>query len=114
MRRIRSFTSERLAEEGQISRTDLITTILRCHLAATEITDKRIDAQDGECLTGRRAPRSGCEHYFCLTSPWNARLPGRQAARSAAPLRNRHHLSRGRHRRRLAAEIRLVLAATSQ
>src|SRR5436190_5958192 len=68
MRRINSFTGERLAEEGQISRPDLITTILPCHLAATEIADKRIDAQDGECLTGRRAPRSGCEHYFCRTS----------------------------------------------
>src|SRR5262245_22531758 len=42
--------------------------IARCHLAATEITDKRIDAQDGECLTGCRAPHSGCEHYFCPTS----------------------------------------------
>ena len=41
-------------------------------------------------------------------------LPGRPAARLPAPPRCRHHLSGRRHRRRLAAEQRLVLAAGAQ
>ena len=43
--------------------------------------------------------------------PRYERLPGGQAPRLPPPLRCGHRLSRRRHRRRLAAESRLVLAA---
>src|SRR5439155_36167 len=44
---------------------------------------------------GVERPAAGANIISVGRPPWNARLPGRQAARPAAPLRSRHHLSRG-------------------